>query len=203
MTAAKSRSLWSACLVLMSTSAALAQAPAPTGAAPTTGVRAEATRLIQDAETKLTRLGEAIPAEKYSWRPSKDVRSVSEVLLHVAAGNYFIPKRLGTEPPAGLNPQGFEKSMTEKAKVLDAVKQSFEHAKQAVAKLSDADMEKTAPWFGDRQATFREISFFLGAHEHEHLGQTIAYARMIGVTPPWTEEQQQRQKAQAQPKTQK
>lgn len=201
MTAAKSRSLWNACLILMSaSSAALAQAPAPTGAAPTTGARAEALRIIQDAENKLTRLGEAIPAEKYTWRPAKDVRSVSEVLLHVAGGNYFITKRLGTEPPAGLNPQGFDKSTTDKAKVLDWVKKSFDHVKQAATKLTDADMEKTAPWFGDRQATYREILFFLGAHEHEHLGQTIAYARMNGVTPPWTEEQQQRQKAQAQPK---
>ncbi len=196
MTAAKNRRLWNACLILMSTSSvAFAQAPAPTGAAPTTGARAEATRLIQDAETKLTRLGEAIPAEKYTWRPSKDVRSVSEVLLHVAGGNYFLTKRLGAEPPADLN-MGFEKSTTEKAKVLEAVKHSFEHVKQAAAKLTDADMEKTAPWFGDRQATFREILFTIGAHDHEHLGQTIAYARMIGVTPPWTEEQQQRQKAQ-------
>jgi len=184
--------------------AAFAQAPGP---APASGARAEALRIIGDAETKLTRLGEAIPAEKYTWRPSKDVRSVSEVLLHVAAGNYFITKRLGTEPPAGLgDPQSFDKSTTDKAKVLDWVKKSFEHVKQASAKLTDADMEKTAPWFGNRQATYREILFFLGAHEHEHLGQTIAYARMVGVAPPWTEEQQQqRQKAQTQtqPHTQK
>jgi len=198
MTAAKSLSLWSACLILVSASpAAFAQAPAPTGAAPATGPRAEALRIIQDAETKLTRLGEAIPAEKYTWRPSKDVRSVSEVLLHVAGGNYFITKRIGAEPPAGLDPQSFDKSTTDKAKVLEWVKKSFEHVKQAAGKLTDADMEKTAPWFGNRQATYREILFVLGAHDHEHLGQTIAYARMVGVTPPWTEEQQQRQKAES------
>jgi uncharacterized damage-inducible protein DinB len=201
MTAAKARSLWNACLILMSgSSAALAQAPAATGTAPTTGARAEALRIIGDAGNKLTRLGEAIPAEKYAWRPAKDVRSVSEVLLHVAAGNYSITKRIGAEPPAGWNPQGFDKSTTDKAKVLEWVKKSFDHVKQAATKLTDADMEKTAPWFGDRQATYREILFFLGAHDHEHLGQTIAYARMNGITPPWTEEQQQRQKAQAQPK---
>ena len=196
MTAAKRRSLWNACLILMSASSAALAQPAPTG----TGARAEALRIIGDAENKLTRLAEAIPAEKYTWRPAKDVRSVSEVLLHVAAGNYSITKRIGAEPPAGFTPQGFDKSTTDKAKVVDWVKKSFEHVKQAATKLTDADMEKTAPWFGDRQATYREILFFLGAHDHEHLGQTIAYARMNGVTPPWTEEQQQRQKAQAQPK---
>jgi uncharacterized damage-inducible protein DinB len=198
------------CFVLVSVSrlafgqasAGAAQAPGATGSAPTTGVRAEATRLMEDAETKLTQLAQAIPAEKYSWRPSKDARSVSEVFLHVAGGNFGIPRRLGTDPPAGFNFQGFDKSITDKTKVIDTLKQSFVHAKQAVAKLTDAEMEKTAEWTGGRQATYREIIFFLAAHQHEHLGQAIAYARMNGITPPWTEEQQ-RQKAQPKPKTEK
>ena len=194
-----------ACLILASISRlafgqpAAAQAPAATGSAPTTGVRAEATRLMEDAETKLTRLAEAIPAEKFSWRPNKDTRSVSEVLLHVAGGNFFIVSRLGTEPPADFKPQGFDKSTTDKAKVIDVLKRSFVHARQAVAKLTDADMEKTADWRGGQKATYREITFFLTAHQHEHLGQSIAYARMNGITPPWTEEQQKKQQAQ-QPK---
>jgi uncharacterized damage-inducible protein DinB len=157
---------------------------------------------MEDAETKLSKLAQAIPAEKYNWRPSKDVRSVSEVFLHVAGGNFSIPRRLGADPPADFNPQGFDKSTTEKTKVIDLLKRSFVHAKQAATKLTDADMEKTADWFGGRQATYREILFFLAAHQHEHLGQSIAYARVIGITPPWTEEQQQRQKVQqSKPKT--
>jgi uncharacterized damage-inducible protein DinB len=150
---------------------------------------------MEDAETKLTKLAQAIPAEKYNWRPSKDVRSVSEVFLHVAGGNFAIPRRLGTDPPADFNPQGLEKSTTDKTKVVDMLKRSFAHAKQAVTKLTDADTEKTGEWFGGRQATYREMMFFLAAHQHEHLGQAIAYARMIGITPPWTEEQQRHQKS--------
>ena len=195
------------CLILVSVSRVAfgqasgnaAQPPAATDSAPTTGVRAEVTRLIDDAETKLTKLAQAIPAEKYSWRPSKDVRSVSEVFLHVAGGNFAIPRRLGTEPPADFNPKDYDKSATDKAKVMDMLKKSFVHAKAAVAKLSEADMEKTADWFGGRKATYREIAFFVAVHEHEHMGQSVAYARMIGITPPWTEEAQQKQKAQ-QPK---
>lgn len=191
------RGVRSACVILLSASpAAFGQAAAPTGGAEATGVRAEATRLIQDAETKLTRLGEAIPAQKYTWRPAKGVRSVSEVLLHVAGGNYYLMKRVGFEPPAGLEPQNFDKSTTDKAKVLEELKKSFEQTKEDIAKLSDADLEKTAPFIGGQPATYRQILFFLAAHEHEHLGQTIAYARMIGVTPPWSQEGQQKPKAQ-------
>jgi uncharacterized damage-inducible protein DinB len=155
---------------------------------------------MDDAGTKLTKLAEAVPAEKYNWSPGKDVRSVSEVFLHVAAGNFAIPRRLGLNPPADFSPQGFDKSTTEKAKIVETLKRSFAHAKQAVMTLSDADMEKTADWSGGRKATYREIMFFLAAHQHEHLGQAIAYARVIGITPPWTEEQQ-RQQAQPKPKT--
>jgi len=197
------------CLILVSVSrlafgqpsGGAAQAPAAAGSAPTTGVRAEVTRLMEDAGTKLTKLAQAIPAEKYNWRPSKDARSVSEVFLHVAGGNFAIPRRLGTEPPADFNPQGFDKSITDKTKVIDMLQRSFVHAKQAVAKLTDADLEKTADWIGGRKATYREIIFFLTAHQHEHLGQSIAYARMNGITPPWTEERQH--KAEPKPKTEK
>lgn len=195
--------LWNMCFILVLVSrAAFGQAPPgsalPPPATSPTGARAEAIRLMEDAEGKLTKLAQAIPAEKYSWRPAKDVRSVSEVFLHVAGGNFGIPRRLGTDPPADFNPQGFDKSTSDKTKVVDLLKRSFAHAKQAVTKLTDADMEKTGEWFGGRKATYREIMFFLAVHQHEHLGQSIAYARMIGVTPPWTEEQQQKQKAQEQ-----
>lgn len=191
-------------LLLAAAPASFAQGAAPTltaptaSAAPALGPRAEAMRLIEDAETKLIRLAEIIPADKYTWRPGTGVRSVSEVFLHVAGGNFNIPRRLGTDPPADFKPQGFDTSTSEKAKVVETLKQSFAHVRQAAMKLSDADMEKTAPWFGGRQATYREILFFLATHEHEHLGQSIAYARMNNITPPWTEEQQQRMRQQQQ-----
>lgn len=186
--------------LLAASPGALAQSAAPAAppAAPTAGPRAEFLRLMEDAETKLVRLAEAMPAEKYTWRPGEGVRSVSELFLHVAGGNFSIPRRAGTEPPADFKPQGFETSTTEKAKIVAILKQSFAHVRQAALKLSDADMEKTSPWFGGRQATYREILFFLATHEHEHLGQSIAYARMTGVVPPWTAARQAQQQQQQQ-----
>src|SRR5262249_21055063 len=127
---------------------AAAQAPAPSAQAVATGPRAEAARLIEDAETKLTKLAQAIPADKYSWRPGKDVRSVSEWFMPVPPAISPTPPRIGPVPPAGFNPQGFDKSTADKSKVMDEMKRSFAHAKQAVAKLTDADMEKTADWIG-------------------------------------------------------
>jgi uncharacterized damage-inducible protein DinB len=170
------------------------QAPAPT--APTTPAegKAESLRNFSDAADKIIRLAEAVPADKYTWRPGEGVRSVSEVFLHVAGGCYNIPRRFGAALPAGIQVgQGFDKQTAEKEKVLEILRAAVAHAKGAYLNVAEADLDKTAPWLGGRAASFREIMFFLASHTHEHLGQSIAYARMAGVTPPWTEEAQQRQ----------
>ena len=179
------------------------QTPAPSGQTPAPSssaeVRAEVTKIMDDAESKLVRLAEAIPPGKYNWRPAKGVRSMGEVFLHVAGGNYFLSNKIGAEYPAGMKREDFEKYNGDKAKLVDTLKASFEHAKQAVNKLTDADLEKTASWFGGSQVTYRYATIFLTAHQHEHLGQAIAYSRSLGIVPPWTEEQQKAQKAK--PKT--
>jgi uncharacterized damage-inducible protein DinB len=179
--------------------AILAQADAP--AAPSAGPRAEFMRFMEDAESKFIKLAEKTPAEKYAWRPGEGIRSAGEIFLHVAGGNYSIMRRVGLQPPADFKPQGYDTSTTDKAKIVEALKASFEHVRKGAVALSDANLEKTAPWFGNRQATYHEILFFLANHQHEHLGQSIAYARMNGIVPPWTEEAQQRQQ-QAPPKKQ-
>jgi uncharacterized damage-inducible protein DinB len=172
-------------VLLLSTGTALAQAAAAD--------RDEVVRNFSDAADKAVRLAEAMPAEKFTWRPMEGVRSVSEVFLHIAAANFSISRRFGATVPAGIQLNAeFEKQSTDKAKVVEILKQSVEHVKQAMNNLQDADLTKTSPWFGGKQATHREIMFFLASHTHEHLGQSIAYARMNHVTPPWTEEAQQR-----------
>jgi len=170
-----------------------AAAAAQDSATPASGPRAEALRLIDDAADKCVRLAERIPADKYTWRPMEGVRSIAEVYLHLAAGNFSIPRRLGANPPEGLDTRNLERSTTDKAQIVKILKDSFDHVRKAVASLADADLEKTTQWLGGRQATYREIIFFLATHEHEHLGQSIAYARMNNVVPPWTEERQQQQ----------
>jgi uncharacterized damage-inducible protein DinB len=137
-------------------------------------------------ERRFVSLAEAVPADKYTWRPNAEVRSISEVYLHVAAANYNFPHFLGTEPPAGLNLRGFDKSTTDKARIIQALKDSFAHYRQAVEKLSDADLEKTVSLFG-KEHSYRYVFIFTTGHWGEHLGQSIAYARSIGVVPPWSQ----------------
>ena len=123
---------------------------ANTTVAPTSGPRAEFLTELKVEEDKFIRLAEATPADKYTWRPAPDVRSIGEVYLHVAAANYGIPKLIGTPPPARYNPKDFDKSTTDKAKIIETLKDSFNHVRQAVIQMPDADLDKQFDWFGGK-----------------------------------------------------
>jgi uncharacterized damage-inducible protein DinB len=149
---------------------------------------------LKDVQDKVVSLAEAFPQEKYAWRPGTDVRSVSEVFLHLASGNFGFPMSWGVQPPAGIERKGFEKSTTDRAKVVALLNQSYAHIREAVLKMPDADLDKQVKLFG-QQMTEGQVLFLVATHQHEHLGQAIAYARMNGVVPPWTAARQAKQTA--------
>jgi len=182
------------CLAALSLAAISVRAqvnPYKEGTPGVTGYRSEVMAEVMVQEDKLTRLADAIPADKYNWRPAPDVRSFAEVFLHVAAANYNLYKLVGTPPPASIDVKNLEKSTTDKAKVIATLKDSFAHAKQAIKAVPDADLEKSMDWFGGKN-TERGLLLFIVRHAAEHLGQSIAYARMAGVVPPWTEDAQRK-----------
>ena len=157
--------------------------------APMSGIKTDIVFWIQDAENKLMELAEAIPENKYSWKPSEGVRTTSQVFMHVATTNFGLPSFIGVKPPEGFDFRTFENSVTSKADVMKQLKASFEHARMAVTSIKDADMDNPVDLFGNK-STVRGTTMLLVAHNHEHLGQCIAYARSIGVTPPWTAREQ-------------
>jgi len=166
-----------------------------------TGYRSEVLAEVMIQEDKFQRLAEALPADKYSWRPAPDVRSVAEVLLHVSAANYNLYKLVGTPPPPGIDLKSLEKSTTDKTKVIANLRDSFSHARKAITDMPDSNLDKSMDWFGGK-ITQRGILLFIVRHAAEHLGQSIAYARSVGIVPPWTEDVQRTQKqgAPAKPK---
>ena len=161
---------------------ALASLPAVVAAG---ALQTDVVNELTAVEKKIVGLAEATPAEKYGWRPADGVRSVSEVYMHVVGANYMLPTMVGAKMPAGIT-RDMEKTVTEKAKVIEALKNSFEHARKAIAAVPDADLDKKVKFFGTEKAE-RELLMILMNHAHEHLGQSIAYARMNGVAPPWSE----------------
>jgi uncharacterized damage-inducible protein DinB len=167
--------------LFLAASAAMAQAPVK-------GFRAEFLAQQDGVEKEILALAEATPATFFAWRPAEGVRSVSEVYMHIAGGNYLFLGFVGVKAPAGITPS-MEKDVTEKAAVIEALKKSFAHLRAGVASIADADLEKPMKVFG-HDTTVRGVLFTAANHEHEHLGQSIAYARMNGIVPPWTAERQ-------------
>jgi len=133
------------------------------------------------AGRQIIALAEAIPAEKYGWRPGPGVRSVSEVLMHTASGNYFFLQSTGVKAGDDL-PKNSEKSVTTKADVVRWLKASFDALLENSAKI---DKQKAVKFLG-HDATCEGVLLRALAHANEHLGQMIAYARVNGVAPPWS-----------------
>lgn len=141
---------------------------------------------LQQMQEKYVGLAQAIPAEKYTWRPSDGVRSVSELFLHVSGANYGFPVLMtGATPAPGYKSEGFEKSTTDKTKVIEQLNKSFAYAIASVQAMTNADFAKPEKKLGP-DANDGDVIYLLVVHSHEHLGQSIAYAREIGIVPPWT-----------------
>jgi uncharacterized damage-inducible protein DinB len=170
-----------ALLVLPTLAFAAQNAPKVTPKPPQ-GFRAEFLANLDEVQDKIMSLAEATPAEKFAWRPSADVRSISEVYMHIAGGNYFLCTFLGVDPPAGMD-KDLEKHVTKKAEVLAELRKSFDHLRAAAG--ADTDLEKPVKMFGNT-TTHRGVFVTMLSHLHEHLGQSIAYARMNGIVPPWS-----------------
>jgi len=132
---------------------------------------------------KLVDLAEAIPADKYGWRPAEGVRSVSEALVHVAGANFFLASALGVAPPENLS-RDMEQTITGKDEVLELLQKSIENV--AAAADGEHDLDEEIEVFGQTMKK-RDVFFIIAGHCHEHLGQTIAYARSNDVAPPWSQ----------------
>lgn len=138
-------------------------------------------------EEQIMSLAAAFPDDKFHWSPEKGVRSVADILIHVASANYFITMGMGFEPPKGVNVKELE-SLKDRKAIMETVKKSFAYAKEHTAKLTEANLtEKFTLPFGEFSKSAGLM--VLLDHAGEHKGQLIAYARMNGITPPWSKAQ--------------
>ena len=136
-------------------------------------------------EGRLLQLEGAMAQDQMSWSPAEDVRSCAQIYLHVAGANYFLASKMGGEMPEGE----MDESITDKEKIADMMKESYKVVKKFTAEVTEEQLNETV------QTPFGEMSlrYFMTAllnHMHEHLGQGIAYARMNGITPPWSAKQE-------------
>lgn len=175
-----------AATVLLAFSASALQAQTPT-------LTNDLIKDINDVEAKLIGLANALNDTQWNWRPAEGVRSVHEVLMHVAADNYFIPAAMGVAAPAktGITAtdypavQKFEGQKLGREATVAELKTSFEHLRNAMKSFPQTRMEEKLKVFG-QEFTVQGMLVLTATHLHEHLGQMIAYARSNNVKPPWS-----------------
>ena len=164
-----------ACAVAMAAVLSLA----PLGAETTQAALSKEAGTLSDKFAGLAR----VMAGKYDWKPGAGVRSVGDVFNLIVTENGLLA---GTLTGAGAGPGGGRGTpVSDPAKMQDALKTSYANLQKIIEGLSDADLKAPVKLFG-RDMTKEEAIRFLFGDQHEHLGQSIAYARTNGVVPPWS-----------------
>jgi len=147
--------------------------------------RAELLVAFESSMQKFVMLAEAMPAEKFAWSPGEGVMPFGHVLAHVAHYNYAYPvQAMGAAAPAGIQLDTLENVRT-KETVLALLRSSGDYARATLRETPAAELVKGTRLYG-RDTQEWAVLMSMVAHMNEHLGQSIAYARMNGVVPPWS-----------------
>jgi uncharacterized damage-inducible protein DinB len=137
----------------------------------------------EDAGTlskKFTGLAQVM-AGKYEWKPGQGVRSVGDVFNLIVEENGLLADALTGKTNTGAEPA----PITDPGKMQDALKASYANLQKAITGLSDNDLQTHVKLFGG-DMTKQDAVMLILEDQHEHLGQSIAYARTNGVVPPWS-----------------
>src|SRR5690349_6190145 len=132
---------------------------------------------LSDKFTGLAR----VMSGKYDWKPAQGVRSVADVFNLIVKENGLLAGVLSGTPNMGAPPA----PITDPEKMQEALKASYANLQKAIAGLSDTDLQTPVKLFG-RDMTKQSALMLILEDQHEHLGQSIAYARSNGAVPPWS-----------------
>ena len=135
---------------------------------------------------QLIALAEATPQEKFAWRPGPNVRSMSEVYMHIAMANFYLLSVTGPKMPPELSSLEMEKTVIDKAQIISWLKRSLDAVKTAHAAAKPADLRRKVKIQGV-DADVDGMYLRIIVHANEHMGQLVAYARMNGIVPPWSQ----------------
>jgi uncharacterized damage-inducible protein DinB len=131
------------------------------------------------AKNDITRSMETIPEKLWSYRPTKDVRTIGEMFAHVADGQYeFCGPARGESVTKDI-----EKNAKTKAEITAGVKEAFAYCDAGYAKMSEANAVELVDLFGRKMTRLGAMDFNI-AHTMEHYGNLTTYMRMNGIVPP-------------------
>ena len=149
-------------------------------------VRDEMMRHFEESMSKFISLAAAMPADKYTWKPSEPAMPVGHVYAHVARYNYwYLAHEMKLPAPAGIGIDTLE-AMRNKDQLVALLRNSRDYVRRSMAAMPPAALDAQGSIYG-RAAPQWAVLVQLVAHMNEHLGQSIAYARANNITPPWSQ----------------
>ena len=166
---------YAVCALVVALMAPLAQAQAQPS-----GMQAAWAKDAGTLSDKFAGLARAMSG-KYDWKPAQGVRSVADVFNLIVKENGLLADVLSGTPNTGAKPA----PITDPEKMQEALKASYVNLQKAITELSDNDLQAPVKLFG-RDMTKQGALMLILEDQHEHLGQSIAYARTNGVVPPWS-----------------
>ncbi len=157
-------------MVVASSSAALAQAT----------IHGDLTKDWAGQKTLLVALANAMPEDKYGFKPTPAQRSFGEHVLHIAQVNAMLAKSLGGKTPE----PAINAKATSKAEMIKAMSDAFDYGAAVIAEFNNTTIQETiqAPFMGP--STRARVMFFLNGHTQDTYGQMVVYLRLNGITPP-------------------
>ena len=149
-------------------------------------VRDEMMRHFDESMSKVIALAAAMPADKFTWKPSEPSMPVGQVYGHIARYNFdYITSEMGAPAAAGVGRDTLER-MRDKAQLVALLRKSSDFVKASVGAMPAAQLDRNTTLYG-RQVPQWAVLVQLVAHMNEHLGQSIAYARANNIAPPWSQ----------------
>jgi uncharacterized damage-inducible protein DinB len=136
---------------------------------------------------KLVAMAQDFPEDKYDFKVQKDERTFAQNLLHAAALDYVLIRRvsgsnLGPDFGEGDNPS--RDVFKTKADVVKFVQEAVADGAQVIQQQGDAGLDKTSKFFGNRLAHNSAIWMSAIEHSAEHYGQLVVYYRANNLVPP-------------------
>jgi peptidylprolyl isomerase len=146
---------------------------------------------LNSLEDQVLKLARAVPEEKYSWRPAPGVRSFKEVFQHIALGNVLMLHILDSPTRDELSKEIEANSKAEKEpltrdQVIAELTESFATVRKAMESATAGSLGRDVDFFSQK-TTARGLLTQLDTHIAEHMGQLVAYCRMNGIVPPWSQ----------------
>jgi hypothetical protein len=138
-------------------------------------------KILNDNAKNLVASAEEMPADKYGYQPTPEIRTFGQVVAHIAMVNNGLCSKLFT--PAAPMPEKISDTDS-KEKLVDGLKASMDYCDQAFSKLTDANLSEMIPSFGGRQMTRLGVALIVTNDLIDHYAGIAIYLRLNKLLPP-------------------